>query len=150
MKTTVKKELDKLSKRKKLLKAQAIVDFAKNPKTALHDYFEWDDKIAGNEFRLQQARRIIRVYIEETPYSDVPQRIRISLKQDRIKAHGGYRRLQDVISDKDLWQEYEEQCLVDLIYLRDKYNDIKKYHCIWQEINKLEKAKTDSKKRKRA
>jgi len=36
-----------------------IVEDAKNPKRAYHNYFEWDNKICGGKWREQQARVLI-------------------------------------------------------------------------------------------
>jgi len=35
-----------------------IVDDAQNKKSPLHDYFEWDDGIAAEEYRKHQARQL--------------------------------------------------------------------------------------------
>lgn len=37
-----------------------IVKFARNPKTALHAKFDWNDKSAGQKYRLQQAGELVR------------------------------------------------------------------------------------------
>ncbi len=92
MKMEIKKEMQFLDKKYPvLLKPQSIVDYAKDPKTALHSCFEWDNKKASNEYRLLQARNIIRVFVEEEPLGEckMKQRIRVSLKRDRQKAGGG-------------------------------------------------------------
>ena len=36
-----------------------LVTAAVDPNHALHSYFEWDDKVAGNAHRVEQARRFI-------------------------------------------------------------------------------------------
>lgn len=36
-----------------------VLDYAKNPKTSIHKLFEWDDKKAAHQHRLQQARLFI-------------------------------------------------------------------------------------------
>ena len=41
-----------------------IVDRAKNNKSILHQYFEWDDTEAAEKYRLQQARQITNHIIE--------------------------------------------------------------------------------------
>lgn len=38
---------------------EEIVDEARNPKSPLHDAFEWDDSKAANAHRLQQARNMV-------------------------------------------------------------------------------------------
>jgi len=37
-----------------------VVEAAKNKKHVLHDYFEWDDTVAGHLYRLEQAAQLIR------------------------------------------------------------------------------------------
>jgi hypothetical protein len=40
-------------------KAEQIVLRAANPEHPAHEYFEWDDAVAGHSFRVQQARQLI-------------------------------------------------------------------------------------------
>jgi hypothetical protein len=39
---------------------QLVVERASPPDAPLHDYFEWDDEVAGPEYRLIQAGHLIR------------------------------------------------------------------------------------------
>lgn len=39
---------------------ESVIVAAQNPKSPLHDRFEWDDSVAAHEHRLQQARGLIR------------------------------------------------------------------------------------------
>lgn len=50
------------------LTPEVVVEDAKNPSSVLHDYFEWDDHKAAKEYRLDQARELIRSvrYVETT------------------------------------------------------------------------------------
>ncbi len=41
--------------------ASGLVESARPPESPAHDGFEWDDAVAGEEFRLQQARRWLRI-----------------------------------------------------------------------------------------
>lgn len=42
------------------LTAETVVEVARDPGHPLHDRFEWDDAIAGEAFRREQARLLIR------------------------------------------------------------------------------------------
>lgn len=53
-------ELTRIYKRDKCLQPSVLLKEAKPKTSVLHDDFEWNDKVAGNEYRLSQARRIIR------------------------------------------------------------------------------------------
>jgi hypothetical protein len=52
-------ELDRILKRHGTLTAELMVDEARDPKSRLHRYFQWDDKRAADEYRLAQARSMI-------------------------------------------------------------------------------------------
>jgi len=56
-------ELEEI-KSKKLLNPSNIVERAKNPKSILHQYFEWDNNEAAEKWRLQQARNITNHILE--------------------------------------------------------------------------------------
>lgn len=59
-------------KRGRLTPAQ-VVEAARATSSALHDCFEWDDSVAAEQYRIDQAREIIRrvkiiVTVEEKPF----------------------------------------------------------------------------------
>jgi hypothetical protein len=56
-------ELRIIRSRSALLEPEQIVEFARNPSTALHSKFTWDDSVAAHQHRLWQARQLIAVYI---------------------------------------------------------------------------------------
>lgn len=54
---------------------ESVLETAKDPNTALHGCFEWDDTKAANKYRLIQARQIIQfLVIKGTENTDMPQR----------------------------------------------------------------------------
>ena len=59
----VGEELDKI-KSKENLTPESVVGVAKNKKSVLHKYFEWDNDEAAEKWRLQQARNIVNHIIE--------------------------------------------------------------------------------------
>lgn len=60
-KETRQQELMRIQERDGCLRASVLVAESKPKSAPLHSDFEWDDKKAGHEFRLSQARRIIKV-----------------------------------------------------------------------------------------
>lgn len=42
------------------LRAEDVVEEARSAKSPLHDWFEWDDSVAAEQYRLQQARQLVR------------------------------------------------------------------------------------------
>lgn len=58
---TVESRLEKLSRLNGgRLTPQAVVDDARDPASPLHERFEWDDSTAAHQYRLSQARELIR------------------------------------------------------------------------------------------
>lgn len=45
----------------------AVVEAARSKKSPLHDRFEWDDSVAGHQYRLQQARHLIKLLRIDRP-----------------------------------------------------------------------------------
>lgn len=54
-------ELTRIWKRDGNIKPSVLIDESREPGAPLHDRFEWNDEKAGEQFRLVQARTMIRV-----------------------------------------------------------------------------------------
>jgi hypothetical protein len=61
----VAKELRELYEENGSLHPEEIVEYARPKGTALHDCFEWNDKKAAMEYRLREARVILRAVLED-------------------------------------------------------------------------------------
>lgn len=79
-----------------LLHPDAVVAFAKDEATALHEAFEWDDSEAAQQWRLQQARQVIRVYVRFDPVAKKDVRAMVSVPSDRANG-GGYRPTENLL-----------------------------------------------------
>ena len=113
----IRTELTRIKSRNanKLLVAEDVVEAARNPKNPLHGEFEWDTDKAAMQYRLSQARAIIR-HITVMPEGETESKIPkyISLRSDRKKPGGGYRETSEVIRSKDLMAEMEDTAKKDL------------------------------------
>jgi hypothetical protein len=76
------------------LHAAHVVVRARDPKSALHGNFEWDNRRAADAYRLGQARRLIEVYVTEVPGVGEC-RAFVSVAGSRP----GYQRVEDVMAD---------------------------------------------------
>lgn len=56
----LRSELLAIRKQYEELTPQVVVDEARDPAHPLHSRFEWDDTVAGEAYRRQQARELIR------------------------------------------------------------------------------------------
>jgi hypothetical protein len=133
-------ELEALEKRDGVLYPERVVEFAKNPKSALHEKFCWDDTEAAKQYRIYQARQIIRVTVRmvQLPAHLEPVGVRafVSLPDDR-KVGGGYRSIAKVLSDDDLRQQLLKSAKEELAVFRRKYRDIAELSEVNQAIDKL-------------
>lgn len=63
--SSVADEIRRIAHAEGKLTANVLVDHAADPDSPLHDRFEWDDTVAAHEYRLEQARNMIRrIHVE--------------------------------------------------------------------------------------
>ena len=122
MNKKILKELEIVRKRSKdgKLHAEEIVEFAKNKNTALHSKFEWDDTKAAQEYRIWEARQLIKIVVTIIPHTNVETSVYVSLKKDRM-GEGGYRAMVEVLSNKELRKDLLHDALEDFEYWKRKY-----------------------------
>lgn len=68
MRMEIESEINRIYERDGELRPSMVVKEARVKKNPLHSEFEWDDKKASVQYRLEQARRLIRkvvVHVEE-------------------------------------------------------------------------------------
>ncbi len=118
-------ELEKVrQKNRGILKAEDVISAAESENSYLHQFFEWDDAKAGQEYRLEQARGLIQVVVTVLPNQSKPIRAYVSLEEDRQKPGGGYRALVEVMVDPHRRVHLLDQALRELEFWEDKYGDI--------------------------
>jgi len=145
IKKTVSEELAEIQRQNNgLLDPQMVVDYARNPETALHSRFEWDDTEAAEKYRLWQARQIIRmelVVIEE-PVTKQTIQIRqyVSLPSDRIitgRERKGYREITSVLKDDEKRQELFKAAKQDMIIFKRKYQMLQQVSKVINTIDEI-------------
>ena len=122
-----------------MLDPRKVVDFAKDPTTALHSRFEWDDSIAAEKYRLAQARQIIRLEVviikqkqqgtielavdnQRSDNDGVKARKWVSLEPDRFGVEDkGYRKLSEVLKKPILRAQLLYQAKKDMEIFMQKY-----------------------------
>lgn len=108
-KQEVKAELARLNTKHGGLRPSVVVKAAEPETSPLHSEFEWNDSKAGREYRLEQARRLIRVTVTVIEHGDgtttVDPYIHVPATQaDRVKSGDGegvYLPLSVVVQDVD-------------------------------------------------
>jgi hypothetical protein len=142
MKSNIQKELDTVAgKHNGLLRPKDIVDYAANEKTSLHKCFEWDNKKAGHEYRLWQARELISVYVKVLKQDTEPVRAYVSLLNDRAKEGGGYRTIEAVLNDNVQRNQLLSEALAELERFEAKYRQLKDLAGVFKAIKKVKTRK---------
>lgn len=130
----IRTELDRL-KANGVIRPVDVVDAAREESSPLHGWFNWDDSEAAHQYRLLQARNLLRVYvIVDTPESN-PVRALVSLTTDRNNPGGGYRAIADVMGDQELRDQLLRDAFVQLGNLRKKYQHLQELAAVWAALD---------------
>jgi len=123
-----------------ILRPEEVVAHAADPKSILHDCFEWDDDKAAQEYRLWQARQLIRVCVTVIPQKTSGEiRAYVSLRGDREARGGGYRALVDVLKDDDLREQLMAEALDDLNTFQVKYAELQELAPVFKAAKAVQK-----------
>jgi hypothetical protein len=137
----IKAELREIQLRhpENLIAAEDVVEFARNKRTALHSRFTWDNDVAAQRYRIIQARVLIQeldITIERDG-KQITHRAVVSLLPDRLQPGGGYRFLEDVLSDPEKRQQYLETALSELEALQRKYKSVKELAPVFDAVERI-------------
>jgi hypothetical protein len=87
--------------------AEQVVAAAAPADHALHLQFEWDDGAAGHQWRVRQARTLLRVTVYMRKPDDGRVRIPVFTSLPSDRGTNGYRRTEDVRADPDMSLEHD-------------------------------------------
>ena len=137
------------------LDAVQVVDAARDPASALHRYFEWDDSAAAAEYRLDQARAVIRsikVTVVTKPGPNPERTVTRAFHHVRISAPDEepikrYMPLQTVTSRQNLLDQVIANAARELAGWRERYrtyqsfDEFRRFQSVIQEIDRLTREK---------
>lgn len=126
----LRESLTRIYEERGQLTPQLVVDDARPVDSELHSRFEWDDAIAGEEYRLVQARNLIRsVEIVYTPADDPePRRVRAySTVRGQDPDHMGYKKTEDLLQDDFSRKLLLKQCQRDIAALQKRYGHLSEF-----------------------
>jgi hypothetical protein len=139
-------ELLRLKNENKLT-AEVVVKEAHDKKNPLHEYFDWEDSIAGAKWRLHQARLLINYVIE--PLKDDGNRVPLfEIIQDEDSKE--YKMFEEILSRNEWRNQVLKQAVHMLAYWKGKYQryNFKELKKVASEINVLETKYSEPKKQK--
>ena len=114
---------------------ESVLDKARNKKTELHKCFEWDDSVAGEKYRIIQARDIIRHFVIVTPdeEEDAPKvrSYQISTTTNR------YEPTRMFLQNPDEYKELLKRAKAELEAFKQRYKTLTELEMIFEEIDRL-------------
>lgn len=119
----------------KLTPAIVLKDAAKKG-SLIHVYFEWKDSVAAYEYRLNQARELVRkivVRIEKSPEAPL---VRAFVKIDEDDG-GYYTSIHAALSDDDMRLQVLARALKEAQDWRRRYKDLKEFDAVFQAIGEV-------------
>ena len=128
-----------------LLHQEDIVRAAKPKRSVLHKYFEWDDKIAGHRFRLEQAEKLIHAIVIVPDDDEEEIRAFVSIPSKRGQG-GSFTSIEDAMSTADWRQSLLETALRELEAFQKRYERLSEFAALFAEIKRT--AKKVKKKKK--
>ena len=123
-----------------LIQPEDVVIFARNEKTALHSVFEWDNTKAAEQYRICQARHLLRVLVtvEEVNNEEVKVSAFVSLRNDRIKGGDhGYRYMPVVMLTEEGRASVLDTALAELESFKVKYKMLKELASVFDAIESV-------------
>lgn len=137
MKKTHLTELIRLAKQHggEITPAQ-VVDVARNPDSPLHSWFEWDDTAAAEQWRLEQAKKLLRVVVTVIQHPTSGENITVRAffsprnEDDQGKAQRPYQPTVSMLQSKDGRRAILDTALEEFDRFQRKYEFL-------QELAKL-------------
>lgn len=136
------------------IKPEHVVEAARPDDAVLHDEIEWDEATAATEYRLQQARHLLRsaVVVYRRPDQTLTQPVRAFVKlvpsvddptldnvaEDAVQPHV-YLPIRRVMDEPDLRQRLKRQAFSELSTWRQRYRDISEFAAVFEQIDTLAK-----------
>lgn len=141
MRAEVKRELDRLKARSPdgKLSIASVIEAARDKQNVLHSAFTWDSRDALKKNLENEARALLREYqvVIVTPSGPISTRHFVSLSSDR-QLGGGYRYVQDVLSDEDMSAQLLQDALAELAAFQQRYNRLEQLAGIFKELSELQ------------
>lgn len=143
------RELDRLRRKHGQLNARLVVDEAEDPKSPLHEFFEWNHKKAADQYRLEQGRHLIRhvVVFIDTPQYKGPTKAFVTF-DDIAEEAGEYIPICTVMSDEAMCARMLKQAFREHRTWEQRYKQLEELMPVFKAARSAElKAKKKPKKK---
>ncbi len=117
------------------LSPRAVVEAARDEASPIHAHFEWDDTVAAEHYRQQQAGYMLRCLVVRTPeveHKPVRAFVSVSLSDER-----SYVGTQEAMADPDMRGQVLAQALREMVSFRRRYRELEELAEIFTAIDRL-------------
>lgn len=117
---------------------QAIVDYARDKNTELHKCFEWNDSIAAETYRREQANVLLNnlVYVIREDVNSVSKEVKAFVN---TKKNEEYKPIDYVLRSPTEYQKLKSKALRELMQTRNRYAEVVEYQEIYDLIDQKAK-----------
>ena len=117
------------------LTAERIVDESRPEDAVLHNEFEWNDSIAAEKYRREQARTMLRCLIKVT--DDRPPTRAFFTIDYTYKRKGAYEPIEVIVADDQKADKLLKIALGELKAFRKKYDSLSQLAYLFKVIDKF-------------
>ena len=132
-----------LEKENQALVPKKVVDIARNPNSPIHAAFEWDDSVAAEEYRLDQARKMLhslKIHVQRVTNTTEPIRFFVNVKSPEATPRlpvRHYTSLDHAMKNPTLRAQVLANAFKDLDSFRRKYAQFEELARVHEEIDRL-------------
>jgi len=127
------------------LTPEAVVKEARKKRNPLHHYFEWDDSLAAEHYRCEQARYMIRS-LEVTIVPNAKQPEKTLTVRSYLSVGSGiedgkdsqFHSIEAVVSDSELRDQVLRKIWNRLLALKQQYQHLTELKAVWEAIDKAQ------------
>ena len=123
--------------------ASQIVEMARDPEKESHVLFEWNDTLAAQEWRKEQARLVMRnlkvEFVHEETDSDERKKFTpVRLFYGNPVEKEGFAAITTIMENKDMYDQLLDRAKMEIKSYRKKYSMLKELEPLFDVIDKLE------------
>ena len=116
---------------------QQIVDRAKDEDSELHKCFTWDDTMAAQKWRLEEARKVVQLLvIDRSQEIETEPPVRVFFKIGNTHDEG-YKQTVNILRNNDEYAALLKQALAELEAFQRKYRTLSELEPVFDAISEV-------------
>lgn len=115
---------------------ESVLNKARGKKTELHKCFEWDDTVAGEKYRLIQARQIIQHFVIVTPEEEDTEPVKVRSYQVTTQKNV-YEPTRVIMQKPDEYKALLKRAKAELESFKQRYKTLTELEELFEVIDEL-------------